>query len=217
MTDPLRAAIDRTLTDPDRTVRREVESLLVRLLADQPGAVVEQPAYPGATYSVRVPAPLAGVALALQVQRVAHRLAREHATQARAAGYDWLEIATAAGLEPTAEPSERAAAAFSLTAGPPARLWDEQVVWWQCPSCGQGIRDTGPDAGRGDDETGHAPTCQRRLSQLAAWAAEDAAADLDDRDLDEDFDDETGWDADGEHPDNDDAADWNPDAPLGFR
>ena len=193
------------VTDPDRIVRREVEALLVRLLTDQPGAVIEQPVYEAATCSLRMPAPLAGLAAALQVQRVAHRLAREHAIRARAAGYDWLEIATAAGLEPTAQPWERATAAFTLAAGP-VRPWDEQVVWWHCPTCRQRIRDTGPDAARGDDEQGHTPTCQRRLAQLAAWAVEDAA-ELDTQDQDLDLDDETGWD---DH-DNDD--DWSLDVP----
>lgn len=210
MTQPLPATISAALTDPDRSVQREVEALLVRLLADHPDAIVKQPAHHGVNHQVRAPEPLAGVALALHVQRVAHRLAREHATQARATGHDWLEIATAGGLEPHAEPWERAAAAFALVAGPPARLWDEQVVWWHCPTCGQRIRDTGPDAGRGDDETGHTPTCQRRLAQLAAWAAEEAAAEPNDQDPDLGDD----WDEDGEDPDD---ADWNPDAPLGFR
>jgi hypothetical protein len=202
--DTLRAAMDATLARPERVARREVEALLLRLLADDPAGSVEETPYRDAPYREWVPAPLAGVAVALLVERVAHRLAREHAVRARADGHDWLQIATAGGLEPKAEPHERAAAAFSLAAGPPVRLWDEQIVRWTCPTCGQRIRDTGPDAGRGDDETGHAPTCQRRLAQLAAWAAEDSAADWDEHDdVDEHLDDE---DLDREHEDLDDAA-----------
>jgi hypothetical protein len=158
-------------------------------------------------------------------------VAREYATRARAAGHTWEEIAVAAQLEPTAEPWERAAAAFTLAAGPPARVWDTQVVRWLCGSCRQRIRDTGPYAGRGDEETGHTPTCERRLAQLAVWEAQDAAADLDDEGWwdgglddtgghDEDFDDDQDEDVDEDLYDDGDRfpkSDWNPDAPQGFR
>jgi hypothetical protein len=208
-----RAALDAMLTDSSTTrrVRRDVEALMLRILVDHhPNAVVDEHAGHNIAGfrdgTVRRPVGLAGVAVALLVERTAHGLAQEHAARARADGNTWEEIGVAAGLEPTAEPAERAAAAFTLAAGTPARWWDAQVVSWRCGGCGQRIRDTGPDAGRGEDETGHTPTCERRLAQLAAWEARDAAADLDDQDehLDDDGD---------SFPDGD----WNPDAPQGFR
>jgi hypothetical protein len=114
--------------------------------------------------------PLWSLSAALRIERVAHGRARGFAADARAAGCGWLQIADAAGIDPKAEPYERATAAFNLAAGPARRLWN-QTVPWCCPTCRQTITDRGPEAGVDDDETGHADTCARRLAQLAAWQA----------------------------------------------
>jgi hypothetical protein len=156
--------------DMGQRARAAVESLLLNLVTRaDPDAVVTEPVFPGAATTVCRPWALHGLAAALLVEHIAHGLAREHAARARGAGHTWLEIAAAAGLEPEAQRWERATAAFTFAAGEPSGFFANQTARWTCLTCRKPVTDHGPEAGIGDDETGHAEDCTRRRAQLAAW------------------------------------------------
>lgn len=113
--------------------------------------------------------PLAGVRAADLVQRAAAAQRREYATEARAAGRSWDEVADALGLT---DLNEADVLAFEEVAGD-CTAFSGGRVWWRCGSCGQRITDTGPFTTHpADIEAGHGPLCARHAADIAEWEQE---------------------------------------------
>jgi hypothetical protein len=104
---------------------------------------------------------------------------------ARADGMGWHELGALLGVGPDAieDGVSVAEAAFSFAAGRPASSWEELMVWWTCPACGETISDRGPGFEYpGDAEQGHAEDCKRLAAAItehdALWTQDALRAEL---------------------------------------
>lgn len=157
--------------------RRLVRQVAVEVFG---GAVVETP-IPGFTVitDVGLDDPLTGVRAALLLRGVVEGQVLEHARAARAAGRSWDEIGAAMEL-PDYEFDSRAEITFTcLVEGrepaPEAEAlptFRAPSTRWRCGACEQQVIDRGPFESHPDDnETGHAPSCARHQTDVAAWQA----------------------------------------------
>lgn len=154
----------------------QVRQVVRRLAVEGFGTEAVEVAIPGFDRITRpgLADPLAGVQAGVLVRAVAGREIREAATDARAAGRSWDEIADALGLtdDEDGPPGTRAERAFEQVAGR-SDAFRAADVRWTCAWCGQRVTDRGPfESHPHDREDGHAADCARQGAELAAWRVE---------------------------------------------
>lgn len=148
-------------------LRRRIDAAVLEYLRAEygPGAVIAEP-YPK-------PANLIDAMLVTRmVSDRALTLRIDWAKKARGAGTPWRELVAPLGIDTSDEWTDGPKDAFRLVAGPPSMAHDPIYAHWTCASCGQLIRDSGPDAGHPvDAEENHADGCARFAREIAAWQA----------------------------------------------
>jgi hypothetical protein len=117
--------------------------------------------------------PLAAARASQDLLGSIQRLVRENALKARGRGENWWRIASALSLLPEGRPDSAAAYRTVLGAHPDERWWTaDWSVIWTCSTCGEAVRELGPDFGGPDErESGHAATCSRHAADVRAWEA----------------------------------------------
>jgi len=146
-------------------VDRVVAELVDR--AEGPGGFADVPAYPGASYTRRVPRPVPSLRAALLVRTVAASRVRDAIRNARAAGESWAELAELLGVAD-------AEAAYEVAVGPAddgaGWAWSRhRDTYWRCSTCGALVTDAGPYGHPSDNESGHADGCARHRADIAAY------------------------------------------------
>ena len=114
--------------------------------------------------------PLACLEAARELERAAHDMQLSYIRLARETGRTWYEIGHALDLflEAAAGDDSIADVAYDRLRRYNPR-WEKQDFTWTCPACQQIILDHGPWPDIPQQEEGHAPNCERRTDQLAAW------------------------------------------------
>lgn len=142
--------------------------------ADQ---MFERKIRPESDYGWPEPRPLAGMAAALIVVRMAQDQAYKFAKDLRGEGCSWPAIADLLEI-PWSEEYSRPERAYELVAGQAPGTFGNQRVYWTCGGrggCGQYITDRGPYNGWPEDnEGGHAEGCRRLAAEMAAYERESA-------------------------------------------
>lgn len=155
-------------TDDAYRIRHETGNAVRRLVRAAGGQFTGRPLIRSEPdgRQVEEPEPLAGIAAAVAVERQARRLCLESVRYAREDGLTWAQIGKAMGFgtrPPDDDPSVRAYR-YAVPAS-------DRGDWftWRCPSCGQLIRDYGPELGPHEAEEKHAEGCGRFAATVAEW------------------------------------------------
>lgn len=155
------------------STRNVMLDLILRKLREEHGAaaIVQRQIFPGSTLTIDEPAdPVAAIGEAQMLMHTASGLVRDFALKARGAGKSWADLVKPLGIESEDEYADLPAMAFRQIAYPPSQRYDTVYASWECGSCGERVRDTGPYGGHPeDDETGHAEGCARHAGEIAAW------------------------------------------------
>lgn len=162
--------------------RHAVDRIITKLAVDGYGGTVHEDPIPG--YKVltrrRFDPATAALQAAVAVRNVAESLIHDHAMKARAEGTPWEDIGRALGFDgddwadqPVGDIAYRV---LVWDEDPPdvSPTWSrrEGNAYWECRSCGERIKDTGPFESHPDDtEHGHTETCARHTAAVAAWKA----------------------------------------------
>jgi hypothetical protein len=166
MTENLHAATDDLFRENAIDVlRRRIEAAVLEYLRTEhgPGAVLNEP-YPRPANLVD------GMLTARKVSDRAQMMLIDWARKARGEGTPWRELVDPLGIDTSDEWIDGPKEAFRLVAGPPSMPYDPIYAHWTCASCGEFIKDNGPDAGHPvDAEKGHADGCERHARDIAAW------------------------------------------------
>lgn len=151
-------------TDADRT-RWAVQDAIARLAVEQYGASWVQREPLGEGFPPRrEPSPMAAIKACAAIEKIAHQRAGYYALEARGDGATWQDIAEQLGVAPDAFNSA-ASVAFERVA------WPSPVARWNCRTCGQKVKDHGPENGPHQEE-GHAANCDRHATEIRAVEAE---------------------------------------------
>ena len=179
------AAHERSLSPEERArgeARQAVDAAILRMAGAAGTEVRQRPAWPGAkACTISYADPAAGMGYARMLADAARRAEHSYIQHAREEGLTWRQVGQALNLARVA--GERGAplaeVAFEHAAGAEhASAWESLTFYWDCPACGQGIRDHGPYNGHPDDcEPGHAGGCLRQAAAIAAYEAEQAGQD----------------------------------------
>lgn len=171
--------LQETLRQAARDAYLTARTSVVRMVEAAGGEVRERPIWRGANSTTHYAEPGAGIKAALLLQRAANSAVHDYIRYARQDGLTWQEIGAALDLETDA--AERSIpvreAAFDYAAPSGESPWQTTTFRFECGSCDETIRDTGPyEAHPEDNEAGHAAGCERFAAQLAAYQAQQDAA-----------------------------------------
>ncbi len=152
----------------DALASRAISELLHEV---DPGAFAPHFQHPSQLVEADVPSPLAAAQAARALLAALRRKIVQHGLEARGAGESWEDVANALELTCNGVADEAAAYLTVLGVRGISPRWSPAWgVLWTCGSCGEAVRDYGPEYGGPDDrETGHASTCARHCADVRDW------------------------------------------------
>jgi hypothetical protein len=156
-------------------IAQHARQAILATVRETGGAAVTRPVFrgrPGLDAAFADAESMAALRASVAVGHALRRMTCEYVRRAREDGHSWPEVATALGLDHTAEdgrsPTE---AAYDQVAGQPG--FRARAFAWICPVCRATVIDRGPEAGRPEDcEEGHATSCPRLAAAITAWDAQ---------------------------------------------
>ena len=158
-----------------RQARLRLTSAVLYIARATGARVISEQVWPGMASVADYAEPGSGLRIARALEFAAAGVTRDYVRHAREAGLSWHEIGVELGLrEDSADPGDSIgdkAFQFAASAGSSPEVRDRRPSFtWQCPGCGELIRDYGPRAGTPpEQEVGHSADCPRMAARVAAW------------------------------------------------